>query len=136
MKTLTIVILALLLFVALAVPALAQDNTGQLPDTAVGFLTLLTGLATAWIGGGAIGSFLTNLLKTLTFIPEEDRSRITGTGAEFVAAVLTTAVGVLVQYSLPLFQYLDTAGIWPIILAIVAATPAAFFGKLTYKLSK
>jgi len=104
MKTFTIIILALLLFVVMAVPALAQDGAG-LPDTAVGFLTLLTGLATAWIGGGAIGSFLTNLLKTLTWIPEQDRSRIAGAGAEFVAAVLTTAVGVVVQYSLPLFQY-------------------------------
>jgi len=133
MKTFTVVILVMLLFVALAAPALAQDGT---PDTAVGFLTLLTGLTTAWIGGGAIGSFLTNLLKTLTWIPEQDRSRISGTGAEFMAAVLTTAVAVVVQYVLPLFQYLDTAGIWPIVLAIVAATPAAFVGKLTYKLSK
>jgi len=136
MKTFTIIILVCILFVALAVPVMAQDGGVQLPDTAQGFLELLVGLATAWIGGGAIGSWLTNLLKRLTWIPEEDRSRIAKEGAETVAVILTTGVGLLFTYLTPVANYLDVAGIWPIILAIVAATPAVFVGKLTYRLTK
>lgn len=123
---------ALFLSLILATPTLAQNGGG----TAVEFWQTVVGLITAWIGGGAIGSFLTDLLKRLAWLSDEGRSRISGTGAEFLAAVLTVGLATLTELVWPYLTFLDESGIWAIVLAIAAALPAHYFGQVTYRLKR
>jgi len=102
----------------------------DIPATAVDLVTILAGLIAGWIGSGYIGSYLTDVLKGITWLSDEDRSAIAGRWAELTAIVLSVGLNFGVnEWLLPLAQYLDTAGHWT---ALLLALPAIKFAKDRY----
>lgn len=96
----------------------------DIPQTAVEALAMLVLLVGTWVGSGELGSLITDLVKRLPGVAEGDASRLAGTGAQFAAAVITTAVGLAALYLGPAAQFLDTSSLWTL---LVAALPALKF---------
>lgn len=120
--TIKYLFLFLLVSLALAPAVYAQDGGGRfdLPENAVEAVTLLASLlATIW-GGGHLGNLFTDLLKRLHWgiLSDGQKKQLGGLLAEAAAMLLSVGSAfVVANYLLPLGEYLDHNGLYPILLA-------------------
>lgn len=91
-----------------------------LPSTAVEGLNMLA-VALAALAGLA-GNRLTEAIKRLPFLTDEEKSKLSGLTADLVAFVLSTGVAYLITYLTPAAQMLDQSGLWQV---LVWSWPAA-----------
>lgn len=147
MKTLFFTLLIISLFVFPAI-AYAQDPTAEptaeataeplaepvvdpplfpveipevLPETAAKGVDVLA-LALGALAG-LVSKYLTNGIKSLPFLTDEDRSKVTGPAAILLAGVVSIVTGYVLSYAGVAANFLDSSGVWQVILT---AWPWAF----------
>lgn len=75
---------------------------------------------------GLIITALTDAIKKLPFLNEEDQSKISGPAANLLAAVVSIIVGYLMGYLGTAAGFLDSSGVWQVILFSWPAAKAWF----------
>ena len=108
-------LLLLILLLALVVPAYAQDadpGTSLPPTAAEGVNVLALWLAAL---SGLAANALVNALKKMTWIPEKDRSSISGPLADLTAVLISVLSGWLVGLLGQWAGQLDQSGVWQVI---------------------
>lgn len=115
-------LLILIASFVLAPAVYAQDgSTGMaLPKSATEAVTLLASLLAAVWGGGHLGNLFTDLLKRLHWgiLSDGQKAQLGGLIAEAAAMLLSVGSAfVVANYLLPLGEYLDHNGLYPILLA-------------------
>ena len=113
-----LILLAALLILLVGAPVAYAAETGAVPASAVEALGLLGSLLAAWLGGGRLGNYLTQVVKKWAWIPEEDRSKIAGAWAGLVAIVLTSLSSIAIAYLIPLAERLDETGLWRVLTTL------------------
>lgn len=114
------ILLALILSITLAAPALAQEGGVSPPETATELVAMVLAAVGAILAGGTLGNLFTDRLKAikLPFLSSPERARLGGLMAEIAALVVSAGLAwVGVTYLTPLASYLDESGIWAIVLA-------------------
>ena len=110
------VFLAILAAVLLPLTVYAQpiQPPAELPKTAHEALALFPlGLAML---AGIIANRLTDYLKTIPQIGDENAEKIGGATADFLAAIMSVVSGYVVGHLAVAADFLDTSGIWQVIV--------------------
>lgn len=85
-----------------------------------GIAVLVAGLA------GLLSTALTDAIKKLPFLNTEDQSKISGPAANLLAAVVSIVTGYLMGYLGTAAGFLDSSGVWQVILFSWPAAKAWF----------
>lgn len=115
-RLLPFLFLALGVLLLAAPVVLAQEGSGDvtLPDTAAGgvdtLALFLAGLA------GLLASAITDAIKRLPFLRDEEKTAISGPTADLVAVLVSVGSAYIVAYLSQLAGFLDESGLWQVIL--------------------
>jgi hypothetical protein len=108
-------ILIVLVWLGLAVPALAQGvEPVELPDTAVNALNLAALVVAAL--GGYLGSLMTDVLKKLPWLSKENRDKAGRWLAQGVAGGASILAAAMLDHLLRYAMDLDSTGLWQVII--------------------
>lgn len=95
-------------------PPFPTDIPEVLPETAAkGVDILALGLGAL---AGLITKYLTNALKAAPFLNEGDKSKLSGGGAVFLAAIVSVVTGYVLSYAGVAANFLDTSGVWQVLV--------------------
>lgn len=119
-RTIRPLLISATFLVFLLSPAVAFAQDGQppfeLPPTAGEGVQWLATVG-VMLFAGLLGSTLTDALKRIPWLKEDDRSKLSGPLAGLVAGVLSVGFGFVSPHLVGLAQYLDRTGLWGIVLA-------------------
>lgn len=99
---------------AIVPPPFPTEIPEVLPETAdkgVDVLAVMLGAL-----AGLIGKYLTNAVKSLPFLTDEDKSKISGPAAIALAAVVSVVTGYVLSYAGVAANFLDTSGVWQVLV--------------------
>lgn len=75
---------------------------------------------------GLLGTALTDAIKKIPFLNDEEKSKISGPAANLLAAVVSIITGYLMGYLGTAAGFLDSSGVWQVILFSWPAAKAWF----------
>ncbi|RJQ32793.1 MAG: hypothetical protein C4589_00225 [Peptococcaceae bacterium] len=114
-RSVPLIILILILILALIPQAVfAQDTGPALPDTAAGGLSLLAVMVAAL--AGLLASAVTDAAKNLSFLKDDEKTKLAGPLAELVVAVVSIGSGYLITYLTPVAAFLDQSSLWQVLI--------------------
>jgi len=97
-----------------AVATLAAPAPQGLPPTATETVSLIE-ISLAALAG-LLGWAITDAIRKWSWLPEQDRSAISGPAANLVAAVVSVASGFIVAWLAQWAGFLDQSGLWAVVV--------------------
>lgn len=92
----------------------AQDSGPQIPPTAVNALGLVATMVAAF--GGIIASQLTDIIRNLTGLKDEEKAQLSELVSPFIVGLLSVGAGIGFDRLLPAAGYLDDTGLWRLVV--------------------
>ena len=88
----------------------------QLPETAQEGLQVLAGFVT--FISSLLAMYATSWIRNLPILNDGEKSKISGLGADPVAAVMALAIGFILAYGAYVANFLDANGFWQVIIYV------------------
>lgn len=95
-------------------PPFPVEIPENLPDTAAEGVDILA-LALGALAG-LLSKYLTNAIKDAPFLSDENKSKISGPAAIFLAAVVSVVTGYILSMAGVAANFLDSSGVWQVLL--------------------